>query len=151
MRLLRHIAWLICHCHQLRVGHIRDSKIYINGSCFLQVHSIIFAASGTLLLCSIDPSGVLNRIRAKLREAFPGRPTKQTSIAHSTLLRVLTPQQLPTEASAALQVICQKYTASLRGIRISVDCLWYIIEEVFSTIEGPQQDCLLQAGLPEVR
>ena len=123
----------------------------VSGILLVQVHSIVFAASGTLLLCSTDPSGTLNGIRAKLREAFPGRPTKQTSIAHTTLLRVLTPQQLPAEASAAIQGICRKYTANLRGTKISVDRLWYVIEEVFSTIEGPQEDCPLQAGLPEVR
>ncbi|KAK9821690.1 hypothetical protein WJX74_008619 [Apatococcus lobatus] len=111
---------------------------------YLEVHSIVFAASGTLLLCSTDPSGTLNHIRAKLRHAFPGHPTKQTSIAHTTLLRVLTPQQLPAETSTAIQHICQEHTASLCGTKISVDRLWYIIEEVFSTIEGPQQDCLLQ-------
>lgn len=113
----------------------------------MQVHSIVFAASGTLLLCSIDPSGTLNRIRAGLREAFPGRPTKQTGIAHTTLLRVLTPQQLPAEASTAIQSICRTYTASLRGTLIPVHRLWSIIEEVFSTIEGPQQDCMLCAAL----
>ncbi|KAK9851129.1 hypothetical protein WJX84_011658 [Apatococcus fuscideae] len=110
----------------------------------LEVHSIVFASSGTLLLCSTDPSGTLNQIRSELRAAFPGRPTKQAGIAHTTLLRLMTPEQLPPECIAAIQEICHRHTASLKGLKISVDQLWYIIEEVFSTIEGPQQDCKLQ-------
>ena len=114
------------------------------GCVLLQVHSIVFASSGTLLLCSTDPSGTLDQIRSELRAAFPGRPTKQAGIAHTTLLRLMTPEQLPPECIAAIQEICHRHTASLKGIKISVDQLWYIIEEVFSTIEGPQQDCKLQ-------
>ena len=33
------------------------------------------------------------------------------------------------------------------NLTVNVDRLWYIIEEVFSTIEGPQQDCMLGAAV----
>lgn len=38
----------------------------------MQVHSIVFAASGTLLLCCVDTSGVLAGMRSKIRKVFPG-------------------------------------------------------------------------------
>jgi hypothetical protein len=38
----------------------------------MQVHSVVFANSGTLLLCLVDTTGQLAGLRQKIREAFPG-------------------------------------------------------------------------------
>lgn len=50
----------------------------------LQVHSVVFAASGTLLLCCTDTSGVLACLRSKIRKTFPG----MTPCMHAELARV---------------------------------------------------------------
>ena len=38
----------------------------------LQVHSLVFANSGTLLLCLLDPSRTMAGFRQRIRSAFPG-------------------------------------------------------------------------------
>ena len=46
-------------------------------SAVLQVHSVVFANSGTLLLCLVDTTGKLAGMRQKIREAFPGEHDKK--------------------------------------------------------------------------
>ena len=39
----------------------------------LQVHSLVFANSGTLLLCLLDTSRIMAGFRQRIRSAFPGK------------------------------------------------------------------------------
>ncbi|CAL8467549.1 g7087 [Coccomyxa elongata] len=106
----------------------------------LEVSSVVLADTGTLLLCSIDRRADISRLRQSLRAAFPGAPRKQTNIIHTTLLRILSPEQLPPASIAAIQNECIQWTERLRGTRLSIKKAWYIIENVFSTIEGEQTE-----------
>lgn len=61
-------------------------------ACFaLQVQSVVFASTGTLLLCLVDTTGHLASMRLKIREAFPGASSQhmyRTSIlpaCHNTM------------------------------------------------------------------
>ena len=38
----------------------------------LQVHSLVFASSGALLLCCVDRSSQLAELRQRMRTTFPG-------------------------------------------------------------------------------
>lgn len=69
-----------------------------------QVHRLLMADSGTLLLCSVDKSGNLARLRARLRGAFPGAPSTQSSIMHASVARLLSPRQLTVAQIARVQV-----------------------------------------------
>ena len=53
-----------------------------------------------------------------------GAPRKQAQILHSTLLRVLTPVQLPPDVIAAIQRECQQWTQKLRGTRLCLTKAW---------------------------
>ena len=41
-------------------------------ACGVQVHSLVFASSGALLLCCVDRSSQLADLRQRMRAAFPG-------------------------------------------------------------------------------
>lgn len=69
-----------------------------------EVHRLVMADSGTLLLCSVDHSGHLAALRRRLRAAFPGGPPKQSTIVHASIARLLTPEQLTTEQITRVQV-----------------------------------------------
>ncbi|BDA42804.1 hypothetical protein COCOBI_03-6970 [Coccomyxa sp. Obi] len=104
----------------------------------LEVSSVVLTDTGTLLLCSIDRRADITRLRHSLRAAFPGAPKKQANIIHTTLLRILSPVQLPPASRATIQKECDQWTERLRGTRLSFRKAWYVIETVFSTIEGDQ-------------
>jgi hypothetical protein len=90
----------------------------------LQVHRVILADSGTLLVCLIDRDGSLNHLREQLTRAFPGAPARQTQIMHVSVLRLLTAQQLSSEERQRLQAICDDYTIKLKGMQITATELW---------------------------
>lgn len=90
----------------------------------LQVHRILLADSGTLLVCLIDRNGILNHLREQLTRAFPGAPMRQTQIMHVSVLRLLTAQQLSNEERHRLQAICDEYTIKLKGMQITATELW---------------------------
>ena len=57
------------------------------GVC-VQVHSLVFANSGTLLLCLLDTSRIMAGFRQRIRTAFPGRPlfaTQMQPVARSPM------------------------------------------------------------------
>ena len=49
----------------------------------LQVQSVVFANTGTLLLCLVDLTGQLAAMRQKIRDALPGIGLPHTSINYS--------------------------------------------------------------------
>jgi hypothetical protein len=90
----------------------------------LQVHRVLLADSGTLLVCLVDRDGNFNHLREQLTRAFPGAPTRQTQIMHVSVLRLLTAQQLSSEERQRLQAICDEYTIKLKGMQITATELW---------------------------
>ncbi|KAL4441797.1 hypothetical protein ABPG77_003713 [Micractinium sp. CCAP 211/92] len=110
----------------------------------LEVHRLLMADSGTLLLCSVDRSGNLAKLRKKLRQAFLGGPPKQPTIVHASIARLLSADQLSREQIDRIQAVCDKWTEQLRGIRFSPDQCYHIqaralgCENTFTTVEGPR-------------
>ena len=105
-----------------------------------QAHSVVFAGSGTLLLCCVERSAVLPRLRRHCRAAFPGAARKQSSIMHVTLGRVLTAEPLPDTVVAAISEKAAEWSAKVRGMRWSAPALTHIQEESFSTVAGPRTE-----------
>ncbi|KAL4856029.1 hypothetical protein ACK3TF_003469 [Chlorella vulgaris] len=109
-----------------------------------EVHRLLLADSGTLLLCSVDHTGHLAQLRKRLRNAFPGGPPKQSTIVHASIARVLTPQQLTAEQIQRVQAVCDKWTERLQGLRFDPDRIFHIqacalgCEQTFTTVEGPR-------------
>jgi hypothetical protein len=68
-----------------------------------QAHSVVFAGSGTLLLCCVERTATLPGLRRRCRAAFPGAARKQSSIMHVTLGRVLTAEPFPEAVAAQLR------------------------------------------------
>ncbi|EIE23652.1 hypothetical protein COCSUDRAFT_63177 [Coccomyxa subellipsoidea C-169] len=106
----------------------------------LEVHSIVFAASGTLLLCCVDISGVLAGLRTKIRRVFPGGPMKQSSIFHVTLMRILEPQAMSRDQVEAIHTACQQETERLKGTQFTASSLWYVQEWQFTTVKGEREE-----------
>lgn len=104
----------------------------------LEVHRLLMADSGTLLLCSVDRSGNLAKLRKKLRQAFMGGPPKQPTIVHASIARLLSPQQLTREQIDRIQAVCDAWSERLRGLRFSVERGYHIQEHTFTTVEGPR-------------
>lgn len=127
----------------------------------LQFEQVLLACSGVLLLTWSDPSGALARLRGSLHSSFPGACSKQSSIIHTSLFRILgtpassadgvgRPSQQQTsqqEASAAgtplsgaaiqsISAACERWTQQLRGTLLAVSSLWWVAEEEFSSIQG---------------
>jgi hypothetical protein len=59
-------------------------------SCFVvQFERVLLARSGVLLLAWSDPSGALAALRRSLQGRFPGACSKQSSIIHTSLFRIV--------------------------------------------------------------
>ena len=70
-----------------------------------EVHRLLLADSGTLLLCSVDTTGHLAALRKRLRQAYPGAPPRQSTIVHASIARLLDDgRQLAPAEIAAVQV-----------------------------------------------
>ena len=116
------------------------------GEVTLEVDRVAMAKSGALLLLFRDPDGTLDRARRALRRAFPGAPSKQTAIAHCTLLRAF-PRAgngddfggaLSGRALADVSASCARWTHRLAGARVRVSRAWLVREERFSSVDGPR-------------
>lgn len=103
-----------------------------------EVHRLVMADSGTLLLCSVDHTANLAQLRKRLRHAFPGGPPKQSTIVHASIARLLTPKQLTREQIDRVQAVCDAWSERLRGMRFDPDRLYHIQERTFTTVEGPR-------------
>ncbi|KAL4434020.1 hypothetical protein ABPG75_000461 [Micractinium tetrahymenae] len=104
----------------------------------LEVHRLLMADSGTLLLCSVDRSGHLAKLRKKLRQAFMGGPPKQPTIVHASIARLLSAEQLSREQIDRIQAVCNKWSERLRCMRFSLERCYHIQENTFTTVEGPR-------------
>jgi hypothetical protein len=103
-----------------------------------EVHRIIFADSGTLLLCSVDNTGHLSSLRSRMRSAFPGAPPRQSTIVHASLARCLTPRQLTQDEIRRVQESCDAWSEKVRGMKFHPEHIYHIQEETFTTVEGPR-------------
>ncbi|GAB4818250.1 hypothetical protein N2152v2_005296 [Parachlorella kessleri] len=102
------------------------------------VHRLLMADSGTLLLCSVDRSGNLARLRARLRASFPGAPSTQSSIMHASIGRILSTEQLTVAEIERVQAACDRWSEQLRGMQFDPEVLYHICERTFTTVEGPR-------------
>jgi hypothetical protein len=77
-----------------------------------QLHSVVLAKSGTLLLTWADPHGSVTELRRRLRANFPGASSKQPVIVHSSLWRIVGPAGAPLGEAAvrALSDEAQRWT-----------------------------------------
>lgn len=57
-----------------------------------------------------------------------GCPTKQTNIVHSSLMRILTPQQLEMATRRAIDSKCQEWTGRLRGAQLQLPEAWCVLK-----------------------
>ena len=103
-----------------------------------QAHSVVFASSGTLLLCCVERTAALPALRRKCRATFPGAARKQSSIMHVTLGRVLTAEPLPEAVAARISNKAAEWSARVRGMQWNPPELTHIQEESFSTVAGPR-------------
>lgn len=102
------------------------------------VHRLLLADSGTLLLTSVETGGsTLAALRRRLRAAFPGAPTTQSTIIHMSVGRVLTPRPLGAEAVAAAARACDAWTDRLAGRAWTAAGVTHVQENIFTTVEGP--------------
>ncbi|KAG2446741.1 hypothetical protein HYH02_008302 [Chlamydomonas schloesseri] len=115
----------------------------------LRLERVVQASTGVLLLTwtEVGSGAVISGLRHRLRDAFPGASTKQATIIHSSLLRIVSSTPLGKEAVAAISESCKNWTARLRGTRYSPRHLWFIREHEFSTISGERE--VLALGDPQ--
>jgi hypothetical protein len=64
------------------------------------------------------------------------KQTTQSTIIHTSLLRVLTPDQLTPDTTASIAAACERWTQRLAGRRLVVPAAWWVSEAEFSTIQG---------------
>mmetsp|Transcript_13786 Transcript_13786/g.29733 ORF Transcript_13786/g.29733 Transcript_13786/m.29733 type:complete len:359 (-) Transcript_13786:849-1925(-) len=105
-------------------------------SPMLVLDRVVMANSGTLLITWTDPSGYVEDLRQRLKTAFPGATSKQASIIHTSLMRIVDSEQLTPGVVAAVGAKCKEWTDKLRGKIYTPPALWWVVENEFSTING---------------
>ncbi|CAK0787485.1 hypothetical protein CVIRNUC_010705 [Coccomyxa viridis] len=120
------------HSELALMPHILGGRAISN----VKVDRIQMASSGVLLMLSADHDGTITNIRSRFHACAPGCPVKQTNIVHSSLLRILTPEQLSKGAIFAINQVCQQWTNKLRGTQLSLPEAWYIVEDEYANIRG---------------
>lgn len=101
-----------------------SSPAFQHNALCLQVHRVLLADSGTLLVCLVDEDGQLSQLRQQLRATFPGAPQRQTQIVHISVLRLLTAQQLDAKQRKQLQAVCDDFTDKMAGMEVTAHLLW---------------------------
>ena len=140
-----------CFTHP-SVSTLDRVSFQLTGELFLYGTALQMASSGTLLLLFRDPAGGLAKLRAKLTETFPGATTRQTHIAHSTLLRAFpsAPEEEDGEreggdgrrerardaAARGVSAACERWSARIEGVKVRVNEAWFVREERFSSLDG---------------
>ena len=140
-----------CFTHR-PVSTLDRVSFQLTGELFLYGTALQMASSGTLLLLFRDPAGGLAKLRAKLTETFPGATTRQTHIAHSTLLRAFpsAPEEEDGEreggdgrrerardaAARGVSAACERWSARIEGVKVRVNEAWFVREERFSSLDG---------------
>eukprot|EP01025_Chloroclados_australasicus_P034078 TRINITY_DN348_c0_g1_i5.p1 TRINITY_DN348_c0_g1~~TRINITY_DN348_c0_g1_i5.p1 ORF type:complete len:334 (-),score=25.96 TRINITY_DN348_c0_g1_i5:483-1484(-) len=102
----------------------------------LEIDRAVMTQGGVLIICWLDRSGSIRRIRQTCRNSFPGAAKKQSQIIHTSLLRILTANQLDDDIIGKIDKICKQWTRENRGLSLIPHKLWYVHERSFSTIKG---------------
>eukprot|EP00210_Caulerpa_lentillifera_P001830 g1760.t1 len=74
---------------------------------------ITLAESGVLLALWVDETEVCFDLRNQLRAEFPDAPSKQTSILHSSLFRIITPSKLEKDIQEKVCEVCHRVSEEL--------------------------------------
>lgn len=104
----------------------------------LTVHRALMAETGTLLLTWTDPCGAVSQMRKDLVSSFPGKPTSQAKIIHTSLLRVLSPDAIDKSTISSITSICDDWSARWKNKVFNPRETWFVYEETFSIINGPR-------------
>jgi hypothetical protein len=109
----------------------------------LEIDRVLMTSGGTLIIAWVDRKGGVQQLRQKLRFSFPGASSKQSSMIHTSLTRIVSQDgsDLPPASSPAIkriQEVCDRWTEKLKGKTFIPSTLWFIKETTFSTIEGPK-------------
>ena len=112
----------------------------------LVVDRVVMAASGTLLITWVDPSGRVADLRKRLRSAFPGACARQATIIHTSLIRVVSDEQIGSETVSVVDEVCARWTQKLRGKRMVPEATWWVYEHEFSTIFGDKVHMKFQSA-----
>ncbi|GFR49436.1 hypothetical protein Agub_g11494, partial [Astrephomene gubernaculifera] len=107
----------------------------------LRLERVVQASSGVLLLTwtEVGEGAAISGLRHRLRETFPGASTKQATIIHSSLLRIVSSEPLGRAAVEEVSAACQRWTERLRGTLYRPKTLWFIRETEFSTVVGDRE------------
>jgi hypothetical protein len=101
----------------------------------------VFTETGTLLMTWTDQSGQVEELRRKCKQQFPGSLNiKQSSILHTSMLRLLSTQPLDDYIREKIVETCEKWTEKVKGNMWEADRMWYVLESEFSTIVGERED-----------
>ena len=110
-----------------------------------QADRVLLARSGTLLLTWTDPTGEVSHLRHQLVTRLPGATSRQATIIHTSLARIVTPEALPSDVVQRIAAAAEKWTQVVRGqqqqqqqqqVVFVPDHAWWVIEEEFSTVVG---------------
>lgn len=109
----------------------------IQSPCFT-VNNAFMADSGTLVLTWTDPCGEISLLRKQLSMSFPGKPTPQSNIIHSSVIRVLSPEAIDSSVIRKIANICEEWSALWKGTVYHPHKAWYVYEETFGIVIGPR-------------
>ncbi|KDO31847.1 hypothetical protein SPRG_03767 [Saprolegnia parasitica CBS 223.65] len=125
----------------LRAEEVRTLKALISSTpaFALTIHSVILAASGTVLLLFEDPTNAVQHLRSRAKATFGSALRHPNHIIHSTLSRVLTDTVSPACLAAAI-ARCKQLTAELAGQRVEIDAIWYVEETHFYSAGSGQHE-----------
>lgn len=104
----------------------------------LQAHGLIMTRSGTLILYWKDCQH-LQSMRHHCRGKFPGSPTKQPGIIHTSLMRVLTPVQLNSANQKNVGLYLSRIGSQIHGRILLVEHVVHCIEYAYSTTKNAQK------------
>jgi hypothetical protein len=101
----------------------------------------LFTETGTLLMVWTDASGQVEELRRRCKHQFPGSLNiRQSSILHTSMLRLLSTQPLDDYSREKIVETCEKWTEKLKGAKWQAEKIWYVLEEEFSTLGGERED-----------
>lgn len=101
----------------------------------------VFTDTGTLLMTWTDKSGQVEELRQKCKDKFPGSlRIKQSSILHTSMLRLLSEQPLDEYIRQKIVDTCDRWTEKVKGSEWEAGKMWYVLESEFSTLAGSRED-----------
>ena len=103
----------------------------------LTLERVLLSDTGTLLITWTNPCGSVWQLRQGFADAFPGSHSiEQPTIIHTSLFRMLSAVNPDSYTRRAINAVCEKWTAKLRGREWTAKHVWLVYETEFSTIAG---------------